>query len=58
MDIRVVFFFHKMYLEEIPDYLAMGLSAEYHKLKLEFSARGGFVVEKVNRNFPAPELKG
>ena len=47
-----------MYLEEIPDYLAMGLSAEYHKLKLEFSARGGFVVEKVNRNFPAPELKG
>lgn len=30
----------EMYLEEIPDYLAMGLSTEYHKLKLEFSARG------------------
>ena len=30
----------EIYLEEIPDYLAMGLSTEYHKLKLEFSARG------------------
>ena len=30
----------EIYLEEIPDYLAMGLSTEYHKLKLELSARG------------------
>lgn len=30
----------EMYLDEIPDYLALGLSAEYSRLKLEFSNRG------------------
>ena len=30
----------EMYLDEIPDYLALGLAAEYSRLKLEFSNRG------------------
>lgn len=28
-----------MYLDEIPDYLALGITTEYQKLKLEFSKR-------------------
>ena len=30
----------EMYLDEIPDYLALGLAAEYSRLKLEFANRG------------------
>ena len=30
----------EMYLDEIPDYLALGLAAEYSRLKLEFTNRG------------------
>ena len=29
----------ELYLDEIPDYLAMGIAAEYNKLKLEFEIR-------------------
>jgi len=29
----------ELYLEEIPDYLSIGISAEYQKLKLEFRNR-------------------
>jgi hypothetical protein len=30
-----------IYLEEIPDYLALNISTEYHRLKLEFEQREG-----------------
>ena len=30
----------EMYLDEIPDYLALGITAEYNRLKLEFENRG------------------
>ncbi len=30
----------EMYLDEVPDYLALNFSAEYSRLKLEFAARG------------------
>ena len=30
----------ELYLDEVPDYLALDFSAEYSRLKLEFSKRG------------------
>lgn len=30
----------EMYLDEVPDYLALGFAAEYNRLKLEFANRG------------------
>ena len=31
----------EMYLDEIPDYLALGITTEYQRLKLDFLERGG-----------------
>ena len=30
----------EMYLDEVPDYLALGIATEYSRLKLEFANKG------------------